>query len=178
MKTIIATGLATVLGMASASALAAHPQYHKNHGMYDKAKVISAEPITRLVRVAVPQQECYTEEVITPVYTARSDSAALVGGIVGGMLGHRLGDGRGGATVAGTIIGAAVGKNMTRHQDSYHEQVSYVDRCEVRTSYHMEERIEGYHVTYRYKGRVYTTRTEHDPGRFIPVQVDVSPVRY
>lgn len=178
MKTILTTGLVTVLGMASATALAAHPHYQNNHGMYDKAKVISAEPITRLVRVAVPQQECYTEEVITPVYTGRSDGAALAGGIVGGVLGHKIGDGRKGATLAGAIIGAAVGKNLTRHQDSYYEQVSYVDRCDTHTAYHMEERIEGYHVTYRYKGRIFTTRTEHDPGRFIPVRVDVSPIRY
>jgi len=177
MKTIIATGLATVLTIASASALAGHPQY-RGHAIYDKARVISVEPIVHMVRVAVPQEECYTEEVRTPVYHARSDGAALVGGIVGGMLGHRLGDGRGGATVAGTIIGAAVGKNLTRHQDSYHEQVSYVDRCEVRTTYQMEERLEGYHVTYRYKGQVFTTRTDYDPGKFIQVRVDVSPVRY
>ena len=178
MKTLIASTLAATLGLNATSVLAAHPRQHDSHGMYHKARVISAEPITRLVRVAVPQQECYTEEVITPVYSARSDGAALVGGIIGGVLGHNLGDGRHGATVAGTIIGAAVGKSVTRHHDRYYEQVNLVDRCEMRTTYHMEERIEGYHVTYRYQGRVFTTRTEHDPGKFIPVRVEVSPVRY
>lgn len=178
MKTVIAAGIATLLSVTSASALAGHPKQYYSQGIYDRARVISVEPITRMVRIAVPQEECYTEEVRTPAYHAGSDGAMLVGGIVGGMLGHRLGDGRGGATVAGTIIGAAVGKNLARHQDGYYEQVSYVDRCEVRTSYHIEERLEGYHVTYRYKGRVFTTRTDHDPGKFIQVRVDVSPERY
>lgn len=180
MKTLIALSLAGIMTTGAATALAGHGPRYEDDGFYDKAKVLRVEPIVTVVNVAVPQRECYQEEVRTPVYTQRSDAAALAGGLVGGIIGHNLAHGhnRGGATVAGAIIGAAVGKNMARGQDTYYENVSYVDRCEVRTTYQTEERIDGYNVTYRYKGEVYTTRTNYDPGRFIQVRVNVSPVVY
>lgn len=178
MKTLIAISLAGVMTTVSAAALAGHDPRYYDDGFYDQAKVLRVEPIITTVSVAVPQRECYQEEVRTPVYTQRSDGAALVGGIIGGVLGHNLGHGRhrGGATVAGTIIGAAVGKSMARGQDTYYENVSYVDRCDVHTSYQTEERIDGYNVTYRYKGETYSTRMDYDPGQFIKVRVNVSPV--
>jgi uncharacterized protein YcfJ len=42
---------------------------------------------------------------------------------------------------------------------------------------HEEERIDGYHVTYRYKGEIFTTRLPYDPGDRLKVQVSVTPVR-
>jgi len=41
---------------------------------------------------------------------------------------------------------------------------------------HSEERLEGYDVTYRYDGEVYSTRTRNDPGDTIRVSVSVVPV--
>ena len=34
----------------------------------------------------------------------------------------------------------------------------------------------GYRVKYRYKGRVFSTRMKHHPGKRIPVRVSVAPV--
>lgn len=176
MKTIIAMSLAGILTSVSSVALADRGWRDDDDGYYDQARVLRVDPVTTTVRVAVPQQECYQQEVRTPVYTRRSDGAALVGGLVGSIIGHNIGHGRRGSTVAGAIIGAAVGKSMAQGADSYYEDVAYVDRCDVHTSYQTQERLEGYNITYRYKGQVYTTRMNYDPGEFIRVRVAVSPV--
>ena len=176
MKTIIAMGLAGILTTVSSVALADRDWRYGDDGYYDQARVLRVDPVTTTVRVAVPQQECYQQEVHTPVYSHRNDGAAVVGGIVGGILGHNFGHGRGGATVAGTIIGAAVGSSMAQGRDTYYDDVSYVDRCDVHTRYETQQRLEGYDVTYRYKGQVYTTRMNYDPGEFIRVRIAVSPV--
>jgi uncharacterized protein YcfJ len=180
MKTMIAMSLAGILTTVSGVSLAQHGPYGYSDGNYARARVLRVEPITSSVRVAVPHRECYQQEVRTPVYINRSGGAALVGGVVGGILGHNLAHGRhrGGATIAGSIIGAAIGKSMAQGRDSYYEDVSYVDRCEVHTAYELQERLEGYNVTYRYRSEVYQTRMNYDPSKFIMVRVNVSPVVY
>lgn len=171
--TIIAAAMMLTPGLV----LASHNHNRHDNVFYDKARVIKAEPIVRHVRVSTPQRECYTEEVRQPVYKrgGGDPGATLVGGVIGGVVGNKLGHGRKGATIAGTLIGAAIGNQSTRKHEEYYEEVNYVDRCEVRRSYHTEERVDGYRVSYRYKGEVYRTRMPYDPGKFIRVRVNVSP---
>lgn len=168
-KLIIAT-----LAAASVSA----PAFARSDVEY--AKVISAEPIYREVRVSTPRQECYDERVVTrePVYRSANDpGAALFGAILGGVAGHQFGKGSGKsvATAAGALIGAGIAQNRA-HAGGYAERVSYEPRCTTYSDYRTEQRIEGYDVTYRYQGRTYQTRMPHDPGSRIPVRVDISPV--
>lgn len=176
MKTILAMSLAGILTTMSSVALADHGWRDDDDGYYDQARVLRVEPITSTVQVAIPQQECYQQEVHRPVYTSRNNGGALVGGVVGGIIGHNVSHGRGGFTVASAILGAAIGQSMTQDRGAYYDEVSYVDRCEVHTRYQTQQRLEGYNVTYRYKGQLYTTRMNYDPGQFIRVRVDVSPV--
>lgn len=179
MKSLITLSLAGALATLSVTAFAGPAWRHRDDGYStDRARVVRVEPITRLVRIAVPQRECYRQPVRTPVYTRHSDGAALVGGIVGGILGHNIGHGRGGATVAGAIVGAAVGRSMAQGSDRahYYETISYVDRCEVRTRYRTREQLIGYVVTYRYHGALYTTRMDDRPGRFIRVHLAISAI--
>jgi uncharacterized protein YcfJ len=178
MKTIIALSLTATLATLSGTALAQHHPRDNDDRHFDRARVLSVEPIIRFVRVAIPERECHPQEIHTPVYTQNNNGAAVVGGIVGAVLGHNLGHGDNGATVAGAIIGAAVGKNMTRGTGGYTEAVSYVDHCDEYTRYETQQTVEGYNVTYRYRGQVYTTRTDYEPGKFINVQVAVRPVGY
>ena len=175
MNKILAASLTGILAVTSGTALAAR-WHHDDNAYYTRARVIQVEPVITMVHIAVPQRECYQQEVHTPVYTHRSDGAALVGGLVGGILGHKLGHGRGGATLAGAIIGSALGRSVTRNTDGYYEAVSYVDRCEVRNHDQIQQRLVGYDVTYRYHGQDHTARMHYDPGKFIQVRVDVSPV--
>lgn len=47
--------------------------------------------------------------------------------------------------------------------------------CETRTAYRFVEKIEGYDITYRYQGRYFTTRSDHNPGKRIRVRVEMEP---
>lgn len=159
-----------------------------DHDGYQYAKVVDVEPVYRYVQVQIPERECRTEihyESVPHRHTRRSGSAmpTIAGGVIGGVIGRQFGsgDGRDAMTVLGTLVGAAVG-----HQASHrrHDEYSYgyrgvrerpVERCT--THYVTEERrdLDGYLVTYRYAGRVYTTRTAEHPGKRIRVRVQVTP---
>ena len=163
---------------ALTAAVVSAPAYAR--GDYEYAKVVSADPIYRTVRVSTPRQECYDERVVTrePAYRSNGDpGAALFGAILGGVAGHQFGKGSGKsvATAAGALIGAGIGQSRTRSYSGATERVSYETRCSNYDDYRTEQRVEGYDVTYRYNGRTYHTRMPHDPGNRIPVRVDVSP---
>ena len=175
---------ATVLLGSAASAMADH-EYRvarSDRAVYDYARVISSQPMVNYVTVRTPVRECWEEMQYYTVDRGASQAqgGALVGAIIGGVVGHQFGSGRGNdaATVAGTLIGAAIGSESARsRQEGYGiERVARpVERCETRYRSHREERIDGYRVTYRYRGQTYMTEMPHDPGRKIRVRVDVRP---
>ncbi|MEE9334047.1 MAG: glycine zipper 2TM domain-containing protein [Granulosicoccaceae bacterium] len=130
---------------------------------------------------------------------SHSSGDVLIGGVIGGVIGNQLSrksshGARTGATVAGAIIGSALagesnhrGKRNKRHRrhseshnNRYQRQPSYetrpVKRCEYTTETHYEERLQGYDVTYRYRGENFKTRMKRDPGERIRVQVSVTPL--
>ena len=155
----------------------------KHHGFHDYAQVVHVKPIVRHVRVSSPRQECWTEEVRQPVYQYRhkdSAPAMIAGGLIGGVVGNRFGEGRGNdaATLAGAVIGASIGHDMARQSGRVVSgyQTAYEDRCHTVNDYHTEERVEGYRVTYRYKGETFKTRLPYDPGHRMKVNVHVEPV--
>lgn len=137
--------------------------------VYDKARVVEVQPIMEVVQVPTEHRECWTEEVHGS-RTRRSHGGTVLGGIIGGVIGNHMGKGDASATAAGTIIGAAVGHDADR--STYDEPYRRSERrCEVREEYYEEERVSGYRVTYRYRGETYTTRMDHDPGRFVRLRV-------
>ena len=144
-----------------------------NRDRYDYAHVIDAQPIYETVRINSPQRECYDEPVR---YRSGNDSytGIIAGGIIGGVLGNQVGHGRGKdiATIAGTVLGGSVGRDLTRNNYGYQD---YQQRCETVDHYYDERRPAGYHVTYRYHGRIYETQTDYCPGKKIRIQV---PSRY
>ncbi len=124
----------------------------------------------------------------------RSATGAVVGGLIGGVIGNQLGRGRSsnsraGATIAGAIIGGAVGNESrgNNHRQRRHQRVLQqgapiyqtveVERCKRVSKASQTQRLQHYDVTYRYKGRTFTTRTKRDPGRRIELQVSVAPAR-
>ena len=171
--------IALILLAASATAHAGH-QGHRNqpetHEFHDYARVVHVKPIYKFVQVSQPRQECWDEE---QVHYHHRDAAGptIVGGIIGGAVGNRIGHGRGrdAATVAGAILGAALGRDIhrRRHEPQRHVQTEQV--CRSYDEYVEEERLDGYRVKYRYHGRTYVTRMDHDPGDKIRVYVSVSP---
>lgn len=184
MRTRMTTLLAAVMLLGTTSALADHDNRvaRSDRAVYDYAKVISSQPMINYVTVRTPVRECWEEmRYYTVDHGARhAGGGALVGAIIGGVLGHQVGSGRGNdaATVAGTLIGAAIGGESarSRHAGSDVERIARpVERCETRYQSRREERIDGYRVTYRYRGQTYMTEMPYDPGRKIRVRVDVRP---
>ncbi len=147
----------------------------------DTAKVISAEPIYRTVEITTPERHCWDEEVEHYHANQHGYTGTVVGGIIGGVVGHKIsrnrGRGRDMATVAGALLGSAIGHDMSHNKRGGYYTTSTERRCEVTERVSYEEELVGYDVTYRYKGRLFTTRTDEDPGERIPVRVNVSPVR-
>ena len=146
---------------------------------YDYARVTQVEPITRVVQVSQPRQECWEEEVVhRDEGRGRSGAGTVLGGLIGGAVGSRFGggDGKVAAAVAGSVLGAAIGNSYERrHAREPREYVSTETRCRTIDDYYTEERTIGYRVHYRYHGEDYVTRMDRDPGRRIRVRVSVSP---
>ncbi|GAA6120672.1 hypothetical protein [Acidovorax sp. FG27] len=147
-KTIAFAALAAVAAVASAQ---------------EQGRVLSATPITQ--QVAVPQQVCGNETVYSE--QGPSGAGALLGAVAGGAVGNAIGHGggRAAATALGLIGGAVLGNNVEGTRGGYQN----VQRCSTQTYY--ENRAVGYNVVYEYAGRQYTTRTQNDPGAWIPLNV-------
>jgi uncharacterized protein YcfJ len=173
MKTKALT-IGTALMIATMSASADH------RGYQDTAKVIDVEPVYRSVEVSYPERECWDETVEhyrpdRPRYTG-----TVLGGIIGGVMARNISHGsrrgRDAATLAGTLLGGAIGHDISQQGRGGHYTTSVERRCEVTQHSRYEEQLIGYDVTYRYRGKEFTTRTKNHPGKWIPVNVTVRPV--
>ncbi len=155
-------------------------------GAPEYAQVVETRPVYTAIQVSQPRQECWQEPV---AYAPRNNNnywftdgvaGSVVGAIAGGVAGHQFGKGRGkdAATALGAIIGAGVGQRVVNSRAPTVNSGSYQTRCQSVPSHYTQQRIDGYDVTYRYQGRLYTTRMPYDPGARLPVNVHVEPVRY
>ncbi|TCO76710.1 glycine zipper 2TM domain-containing protein [Chromatocurvus halotolerans] len=143
-----------------------------------EAKVVSAEPIVRVVSERIPHEICREERVRVVERGSRSATPGIVGAVVGGTVAGVLGRNSRYQPViagAGAVVGASVGSDIgrRRHHDSYYmtEEV-----CSVEYQRREREEIDGYRVRYRYSGNIYETRTEREPGRTIPLRVEIQPL--
>ena len=163
---ILATGVPAVAGN----------QGH-NGKFYDYARVVDVQPIYRTVRITTPRRECWDEERYTYDDSGyRSATPVIIGGLIGGAIGHQIGKGRGrdAATVAGALLGGSIARDAQRQNETgryarRHEETV----CNTYQDVSEEQRLEGYRVTYRYKGHTYTARMDHDPGDRVRVRVKV-----
>ncbi|HMI36607.1 MAG TPA: glycine zipper 2TM domain-containing protein [Steroidobacteraceae bacterium] len=161
---------------------------------YDYARVTHVEPRMRQVRVSVPRRECDEDAGYAsgydPGYRHGAERPAaggmILGGLIGAVIGHQIGQGRERAvgTVAGAVIGSAIGHDaaMQRRDDGSYGYSSprapRGERCETRYSEQIEQRIDGYRVSYRYNERNYQTVLPYDPGERLRVRVTVRPEGY
>ena len=104
----------------------------------------------------------------------------LVGGLIGGIIGHQIGKGRGRklATAVGTIVGAQLGHNAVNgHAGQQGEtEVSYEKHCDTRQQASYREVVDGYDVTYKYRGKHYQIVMPYDPGKRIKMRIQFAPV--
>jgi len=157
----------------------------------DNARVRSAEP--QYETVNVPRNECSSQWINEDRRGAyqtqdrqqdRQYGGAIVGGLAGGVLGHQIGGGSGkdAATALGVVLGAITGDRFENRDQrpqysqypQYQDGQREVQRC--RTVYDPQSRINGYRVTYEYRGQQYTTVMRSNPGYNLPVRVTVQPM--
>lgn len=181
-KTIVATLLLVLVSTAGAAGdRYGHKKYKpgKAHAHYDYATVLEARPIYREVRVSQPVRECWDEPVYQTRHQPKSASGMLVGGLIGGVVGHQIGDGSGNkiATAMGTLLGAKIGHDAVNgHVRSERSFAGYEEHCKTRQRISYEERLEGYDVTYEYRGREYQLVMPYHPGEHIKMRTEFTPV--
>ncbi|HET7844674.1 MAG TPA: glycine zipper 2TM domain-containing protein [Xanthomonadales bacterium] len=146
---------------------------------YAYADVLRADPIYETIRESQPREECYDERVVTQEPRGgNTTGGTIIGAIVGGALGNQVGkgDGRKAATVAGAVIGGAIGNNVDRNNGPGRSYETTQTRCQVVDGGNYERReIVGYDVEYRYRGDVYMSRLDYNPGDRLRVRVSVTP---
>jgi len=164
--------------LISAPVLASAGSYEDRY--HDKARVIDATPIYETVVVDHPERHCWDEDVSYYEPGRQNYSGTVLGSIIGGVLVNQLhqGHGRGkdAATLAGALMGGAIGHDISQKQSNGHYVTHTKQRCEVEHVRTHEEHLVGYRVKYEYDGRIFTTRTQTRPGKWIPVRVGVTPV--
>lgn len=165
-----------VLALTATAAQAQNARYANQGGgdaHYGWADVLRVDPVYGVTRTQVPRQQCYDEQV---VHQDRGNSTAgtILGAVVGGVLGSTIGkgDGRKAATVAGAVAGGAVGNRASDHGGSY---ATTQTQCREVSTVSEQRQIMGYDVEYRYRGDVYESRLNYDPGERLRVRVSVTP---
>ena len=146
---------------------------------FDYATVLSATPITQIYSYQQPRQECWVETVQRPGRREHSATGTILGGVIGAAIGNQLGHSKRNkqvGAVAGALLGASVGNDISRRNAPYHGGYSeQVEQCRTIQETIEEERVVGYDVKYRYKGRNYHTRTQSDPGDSIRLKLTMTP---
>jgi uncharacterized protein YcfJ len=140
------------------------------------ADVLRVDPVYDRVQTNGAHEECEDVPVERRVDGGNNNAAGtVIGAIVGGVLGNTVGkgDGRKAATVAGAVVGGAVGHNVASQDDRYYAGPER--RCRMVQDAAEERRIVGYDVQYRYRGDVYMSRLDYDPGERVRVRVSVAP---
>lgn len=150
------------------------------HG-YDYARVLSSDPIYETVSYSVPVEQCRDETVAYHDDRGRSATGPILGAIIGGAIGNAVGHKKRNkqvGTAVGAVLGGSIGADIARRHRARHADVRYTTRevCSVAYEDHVEERLTGYRVTYRYAGETYTTEMDDDPGSSLRVRVRVTPV--
>ena len=183
MNTKLVTALALAASGLASTAFA--------QSFQDNARVVAVHPVNE--RIPVQREECWNERhrayenrTVTRTDTGAPIGAGTVlGAIVGGVAGHQVGSGRGNdaATVGGAIVGGLIGNSIDRQNGAPPSQVTQTERVPVerdvqrcRTVEEVRDAIVGYDVRYEYRGRQFSTRMPYDPGRMVPVRVDLAPV--
>lgn len=152
---------------------------------YGWADVLRVDPVYDDAAVASdPQQECYEEQVLQePAQASAPDDgkrvgATVIGALLGGIVGSRFGkgDGRKAATAAGAIAGGVVGNNIGSSNDPGRVPPRYTTQRRCRQVEGAPQRhVVAYDVEYRYRGELYTSRMNTDPGDRMRVKVTVMP---
>jgi|SRR5690606_32523600 len=144
-----------------------------------------SEPVLQCVEPSRPVRR-YGRHDDHRVHHGSGDGAAgLVGGLIGGLIGHQFGGGNGrtALTIAGAAIGASVARDYARerrdvdhYRSEWRERYEPVRHCTETYRTRRVRGVNGYDVTYRYRGATLHKWVNEHPGDVIRVRVDVEPV--
>lgn len=148
---------------------------------YAYADVLRVDPVYHTTIVREPREQC-REEAVT--YRERSGGDAtggtVLGAIIGGAIGNKVGhgDGRRAATVAGAVIGGAIGRDIDKNNGSQpgREYQGVRENCRIVEVESERREVAGYDVEYRYRGEMFMSRLNYDPGERLRIRVAISPV--
>ena len=135
------------------------------------AQVMGASP--NVVYVQVPHQQCTTMmPPPAPAPNTQVGAGTVIGGIAGALLGAQVGQGNGkiAAAAVGAATGALAGQSM---QQASAAPQTPIQSCQ--TVYQDEPQTQGYRVSYRYAGRVFSAVLPYEPGPTLRVNVQVTP---
>ena len=171
-------------GIANAAGNQHKPKYKKDgheprQDLYEYATVLDARPLFREVKVSKPIRECWDEPVYHTSREQMSAGGMLAGGLIGGIVGHQMGKGRGNkvATAMGTLIGAKIGHQVINADVQTERTLAgYEEHCKTHQRVSYEEVLDGYDVAYEYRGGQYQLVMPYDPGEYIKMRVEFTPV--
>ncbi|MGH8454323.1 MAG: glycine zipper 2TM domain-containing protein [Nevskiales bacterium] len=185
-KLIIAGALAAPLAVGAAGyggyKIAQNDaQLAENDGF---AELIAAVPVSKQVQVPTSSRECSQVPVTYSETVQRERTSTptnvIVGGLIGGVIGNQVVNGskRDAATVVGAATGGYLGYERAKRKNAPEtvQRVRYEERCRTVKGSRSELQPDGYDVTYRYQGQVYTTRMQTPPAARFPVTLNVQPV--
>lgn len=148
------------------------------------AELIAAVPVSKEVQVPTSRRDCrtvpvtYTQKV--EVERTSKPTNIIVGSVIGGALGNQVA--KGGKRDAATVLGAAAGgyigykRAQSKNAPEYVQRTRYEERCDTVKGSRSELQPDGYDVTYRYQGQVYTTHMQNPPPARFPVALSVEPI--
>jgi uncharacterized protein YcfJ len=166
---------ALVMALMATTAFAQNAPGPDDGGHYGWADVLRVDPVYTVARTEVPQQQCYDQTVVQQ-NPGNTTGGTILGAVVGGVLGNAVGRGGGRAltTAVGAVAGGAVGGQVAANSGSQTTQT--VTNCQqTGTTVSEQRRIMGYDVEYRYRGEVFMSRLNYDPGERLRVRVNVTP---
>ncbi len=172
-RLFVMTGiLCGCLGLSISASAQRYAEEPHDGARYAWADVLRVDPVYERVQVREPREECDSGDYGYERSADHSTAGTVIGALVGGVLGNTVGkgDGRRAATVAGAVVGGTVGHSAGSRHGAYPEP-----QCHIVDTGREESRLIGYDVQYRYRGNVYGSRLQNDPGDRIRVRVIVEP---
>ena len=178
-QNLLSAGFLLVAIQLSSIVLADHDE--SDNAYYAYGEVIESQPIIRHSTQRTPRKECHQVISSNAVEKPRRNKTlpTLFGGLLGGVIGHQFGGGNGktALTIAGALAGASIANNTNHRRNSYRRD-SYREneRCTIVHDVQNYETIDGYLVTYLYRGKQFTRTMDQDPGSTLRIRVQVEPV--
>ena len=150
---------------------------------YAYARVLAVQPVYRQSVRHV--ETCYHDAVAHRRHARDSNAIVplMTGAVVGGAIVNATGPKRRAKQreiIAGAVVGGVIADRIIERRQNRRQRVAINgNRQCVRTQEtHHGQQLQGYQVTYRYRGQEFSTFTRQHPGKRIRLAVNLTPVVY